>query len=107
MGILKNGHINPVRPYFCNKVLPLAYDDSLSYYEVLGKLTHSMNEIIDAINTDFASVIEEKIGLYFNDIMINAIYDANNHRVILKTEELVASGDKHIYNVNDQTMTIE
>ena len=33
---------------WCYKVLPLAYDDSLSYYEVLCKLVAKINEIIDA-----------------------------------------------------------
>ena len=35
----------------CFKVLPLVYDDSLSYYEVLCKLTTKMNEIIETFNS--------------------------------------------------------
>ena len=31
--------------FFCQKVLPLVYDDSLSYYEVLCKAISKMNEI--------------------------------------------------------------
>ena len=37
-------------PWF-TKILPLVYDDSLSYMEQLWKLTTSMNEVIDNINT--------------------------------------------------------
>lgn len=33
--------------FWCQKVLPLVYDDSLSYYEVLCKLANKINEIID------------------------------------------------------------
>ena len=33
--------------FWCQKVLPMAYDDSLSYYEVLCKITNYINEIID------------------------------------------------------------
>ena len=33
--------------FFSQKVLPIVYDDSLSYYEVLGKRTQKINEIID------------------------------------------------------------
>lgn len=33
--------------YWCFKVLPLVYDDSLSYYEVLCKVTHYINELIN------------------------------------------------------------
>lgn len=37
-------------PYFrfwCYKVLPLVYDDSLSYYEVLCKIVTYINELIE------------------------------------------------------------
>lgn len=33
--------------YWCYKVLPLVYDDSLSYYEQLCKVVGKLNEIID------------------------------------------------------------
>lgn len=36
--------------FWCQKVLPLAYDDSLSYYETLCKLTEYLNEVIQQIN---------------------------------------------------------
>ena len=33
--------------FYCHKVLPLVYDDSLSYYEVLCKVVNKINEIIE------------------------------------------------------------
>lgn len=36
----------------CVKVLPLTYDDSLSYYEVLCKVVNKLNEIIEIINDE-------------------------------------------------------
>lgn len=36
--------------FFCQKVLPLVYDDSLSYYEVLCKAISKMNEIGSILN---------------------------------------------------------
>lgn len=33
--------------FWCQKVLPLVYDNSLSYYEVLCKVVHYINELID------------------------------------------------------------
>ena len=33
--------------YWCYKVLPLVYDDSLSYYEVLCKVVSYINALID------------------------------------------------------------
>lgn len=39
-----------IKNWWCQKVLPLVYDDSLSYYEILCKLKAKINEIIDALN---------------------------------------------------------
>lgn len=33
--------------FWCFKVLPLVYDDSLSYYETLCKVVEKLNEVID------------------------------------------------------------
>lgn len=46
----------PSFQFWCQKVLPLVYDDSLSYYEVLCKLTEYVNVMIQ--NQD-----------YFNDTL--------------------------------------
>ena len=46
-----------VHPW-CQKVLPLTYDESLSYYEVLCKLRAKINECVDAIN-GYDEVISE------------------------------------------------
>ena len=39
-------------PYPCisRAVLPLEYDKSISYYEVLSKIARKINEIIEAVN---------------------------------------------------------
>ena len=44
--------------YWCYKVLPLVYDDSLSYYEVLCKVTDYINKLIDE-NKIMAADIEQ------------------------------------------------
>lgn len=36
--------------FWCQKVLPLVYDDSLSYYEVLCKVRDKLNEVISSYN---------------------------------------------------------
>lgn len=33
--------------FWCQKILPLVYDDSLSYYEVLCKVVDYINQLID------------------------------------------------------------
>ena len=45
--------------YWCQKILPAVYDDSLSYYELLNKVVQYLNDVIakynemvDAVNTN-------------------------------------------------------
>lgn len=38
-------------PYWCQKVLPLTYDESLSYYEVLAKVVTYINNLIEDVAT--------------------------------------------------------
>lgn len=44
---------NEIRPfrYWCNKVLPMVYDDSLSYYELLCKVVKHLNDIGSGVNS--------------------------------------------------------
>ena len=55
----------PVKPlkhfrFWCQKVLPLVYDDSLSYYEVLCKVVTYINQIIDSENQIIENVEQLK-----------------------------------------------
>ena len=45
--------------FWCQKVLPLVYDDSLSYYEVLCKVVDYLNHII----TDQNAMVDDLEGL--------------------------------------------
>lgn len=49
--------------FWCQKVLPLVYDDSLSYYEVLCKVVHYINNLIDTSNEIIEYVDELKAEL--------------------------------------------
>lgn len=53
----------PMFRYFCQKVLPAVYDDSLSYYELLCKMTYKLNEVITTQNTQ-VDAIKELQSLY-------------------------------------------
>lgn len=44
--------------FWCQKVLPLVYDNSLSYYEVLCKVVDRLNTMIDALNATNTQVNE-------------------------------------------------
>lgn len=44
--------------FWANKVIPLVYDDSLSYYEVLCKLTDYLNVVIDVVTDEERNIGE-------------------------------------------------
>lgn len=44
--------------FWCQKVLPLVFDDSISYYEVLCKLASSLNDVINDVE-----YIGQQIGI--------------------------------------------
>ena len=49
--------IGNVYPFWrCFKVMPLVYDESLSYYEVLCKLTYKINEVIEQLSLDYSEI---------------------------------------------------
>ena len=51
------GKIDKVK-FWCYKVLPLVYDDSLSYYELLCKVVSKLNELIEKY-ASFDDVVTE------------------------------------------------
>lgn len=119
--------------FWCYKVLPLVYDDSLSYYEVLCKLVAKVNEVIsvtnqipDAIadsfkNTDAINSVLQKIfsdiknSISMHDEMSSTTVTTNykagdlvwqNDRLyrVLKNVE---TGDKWVDGTNYTSVTIE
>lgn len=57
--------------FWCQKVLPLVYDDSLSYYEFLCKVCDKVNEIISAQNktNNEVSNLTANLKSIINDIL--------------------------------------
>lgn len=47
--------------FWCYKILPLVYDDSLSYYEVLCRIVKYVNDIIEQ-EKQYADLIEQLSG---------------------------------------------
>ena len=46
---IEPSQVQPFR-FWCQKILPAVYDDSLSYYELLCKVIDKLNEIIEVDN---------------------------------------------------------
>ena len=58
--------------FWCQKVIPLVFDDSLSYYEAICKFMQKLNEVINALNNN-AECIDELQGKY---IILQSNFDA-------------------------------
>lgn len=68
------GNYTELRPfrYWCQKVLPLVYDDSLSYYEVLCKVVDFLNKTMEDVgvlhdDVDALHTAYQQLESYVND----------------------------------------
>ena len=68
--------LTPFR-YWCQKVLPLVYDDSLSYYELLCKVLDYLNKTMHDVDTLHGDVVnlhtayeklQEYVNIYFDSL---------------------------------------
>lgn len=88
--------VEPVR-YWAHKILPLVYDDSLSYLELLGKVVANLNELIENNNSipDYVqSLIKEyitsgEIDKVIREVIAKDVINVKNPPANLKP----ASGD--------------
>ena len=67
------------------------------------KTVEELQQKVDKLMSD---KLEEAIDEYFNKVMITAIYDEENERIILSKEAVVSDG-VHIYSGDDNSITIE
>lgn len=89
------GSYTDLRPFrfWCQKVLPLVYDDSLSYYEVLCKVVDYLNKTMedvgvlhqdtDALNTAFQQ-LQQYVNDYFSTLDVQQ--EINNKLDIMATD---------------------
>lgn len=71
--------------------------------DYLLQKVEELNQKVDKLMSD---KLEEAIDEYFNKVMITAIYDEANEKIILSKEAVVSDG-VHIYSGDDNSITIE
>lgn len=67
-------------------ILPLVFDDSISYYEAVSRLVFTVNQLIALINGSVDDVLKDYIDSQFDNLMMNAIYDEKTETIIFKKE---------------------
>jgi hypothetical protein len=121
--------LQPFR-YWCQKVLPLVYDDSLSYYELLCKVVDYLNktmedvetlhgdvtnlhkayeELQNYVNTYFSSLdVQEEIDNKLNDMansgelsnLIKPLIDVNQPKIVKNENEMTNKSTIYILSTN-------
>lgn len=102
-------NFNKITPFefYCQKVIPLIYDDSLSYYEVLCKLKQLLNQVIESQNAlidafnNLIKWVDGQIEIYtkqqlqewlddgtFKDIINEQIFNELNIKVDSKVDKI-------------------
>ena len=81
--------------YWCQKVLPLVYDDSLSYYELLNKMVVYLNNTIEDVakaegNIDSLLTAYTQLQGYVNDYFDNLDVQ---EEINTKLDEMAESGE--------------
>ena len=59
--------------FWCQKVIPLVFDDSLSYYEAICKFMQKLNEVIKALNNNALCIDELQDKYIINLLKIKQI----------------------------------
>lgn len=78
--------------FWVQKVLPLVYDDSLSYYELLCKVVDKLNDVIKHINTseeNIYSVVSQILNEWIEDGTLERLI---NDEVLGKLEQRMGAG---------------
>ena len=82
------------------------YPNNSTEVRNMDYLLRKVEELDQKVNKLMSDKLEEAIDEYFNKVMINAIYDEANEKIILSKEAVVSDG-VHIYSGDDNSITIE
>lgn len=119
--------------FWAHKIIPLVYDESLSYYEFLCKVMAKLNETIELLNkqneelenfeeeintkfTELTEQLEEEIGARFDELTAELVADINAYFALLvptfSESTVYLKGDyvyhnERIYELNVPTTTGE
>ena len=93
--------VEPIRMGYCNKVLPLVYDDSLSYTEQVAKLVAKVNEVIASMENMEEDILAQAKA--YTDNAIAQTFEEVDARIAQLDQDI---RDQKIYfdNLVDETV---
>lgn len=74
-------------------ILPMAFDDSISYYETVSRLFFTVNKLIALVNNSVDESLKKYIDERFDNLMINAAYDEKTETIFFKKGTLENMSD--------------
>ena len=91
--------------FWCQKVLPMVYDDSLSYYEVLGRVTNYLNDVISNLNA-MGENVEELMKAYVQlQNYVNHYFDNLDVQAEINNKLDAMSNDGSLANIIEPLFT--
>ena len=126
------GNYTDLQPFrfWCQKVLPLVYDDSLSYYELLCKVVDYLNKTMEDVGTLHDDVnnlhsayeqLQNYVNIYFSSLdvqeeinnklnnmansgelssLIKPLIDVNQPKIVKSVDEMTNKSTIYILNTN-------
>ena len=100
--------------YWCQKVLPAVYDDSLSYYETLCKITDYLNDVIENANKlgeDTNSLyqaftqLQDYVNHYFDNLSVQN--EINNKLDIMSNDGSLSALIQPMFDVYKTNIDLE
>lgn len=110
-------HVDKIRGLICQKILPLTYDESLSYMELLCKVLDTVNQIIEVID-DFTpesldeikarlDAVEAKNGEQDQDIEILKQSVRNVNSLLIVLNERVGAVEANVSDLSGRLGILE
>lgn len=74
--------------YYCHNILPLVYDDSLSYYEVVCKVVQKLNEVIEVTNAYDPNTIYNDVDRVLHAMLQNGEFSNILSKLLLSSNTI-------------------
>lgn len=107
----KMPHIAAAFPVFCQKILPLAFDNAESYLEFVAHINAKLNEVICAVNQQTVNFYEltKRIDVEFNAFKteIENLIETNNEEIYQAIDDLEDALKEDINGLDGRLTDVE